>query len=149
MTWSISRKYNLTHRLVSGSRHNRREWEESWRGWHPPPRPHSSTLQQHYTRFNLGLWIRIRIHFSHQDPDSHWKGKFYNKNLKNGRKLVINCNFIQIFPVNQTTENSSWDNFLQFIKLDLNPHWEKLLDAHPQKMNAEPQPWFNLSKTLA
>ena len=32
--------------------------------------------------------------------------------------------------------------FTKFVKLDPDPHSEKLLDPDPQKMNADPQPCF-------
>ena len=48
--------------------------------------------------------------------------------------------------------NTSWCNLLHillgwirisiFKLLDPDPHWEEQLDPDPQKMNADPQPWF-------
>ena len=91
------------------------------------------------------------------------EGKNWNKKCK---EIGNNCKFIQ-FKVNlhklhcffllgnrlffTTKEKSSLGYFEQifFLKLDPDPHSEKLLDTDPQKMNADPQPWGSGSRIMA
>ena len=108
------------------------------------PDPHGSALN-----------MRIRIQ----------EGKFWGKNRKNARKLVVivilfylneehmdqihSFNFKAIFFVFFNSLRGDFHKFCSagsgsaFKKLlDPDPHWEEQLDPDPQKMNADPQPWL-------
>ena len=50
--------------------------------------------------------------------------------------------FLVYFHTNLLKILLGWIRIRIFKLLDTDPHWEEQLDPDPQKINADPQPWF-------